>query len=92
MTMGKSHEAEFAGDSNDFLRQVSEPVGPVRAGRVLTVDHELGTGYVVEDGTGDHYRLARRWISAKVFATLEPGSRLQFRINAHNTVTEVGGR
>lgn len=70
-----------------FLAHQMKPEGPYRKGHVQVVSQEGGTGYVVEDGTGYRYALARRWLPT--FNQLKTGSTVQFKLNGHNTVAEL---
>lgn len=71
----------------ESLKGTVEPaVGPVRAGRVITVNTIAGLAYVLDADTKKRFKLSKRFVEAKVFDALRKGTSIRFRDNGHNAV------
>lgn len=68
---------------------VEPAVGPLRAGVVISIDHEVGVGYVQEDATGRRFGVSRAFIKSGVFDSLNWGDRVYFRENGRNSAAVV---
>ena len=66
---------------------VRRRVGTKRAGHVVVISPEIGTGYVQDDKTGVHFAFAKKYLPG--FDRLAVGMAVEFYENGRNAVAEL---
>lgn len=64
------------------------PVGDAKAGIVYSLNESMGVAYVMEEGTGRSFPVARRFLGEQ-FNRLADGLTVHFLVNKFNSVVKL---